>query len=68
MLGRYRYGGSELCDLLDLNGNILIEKAKNIAVLSEDRFWVEKGFSQGLMDDQGNWLFQQSLFDSAVDE
>ncbi len=68
LLGRYRYGGSELCDLLDLNGNILIEKAKNIAVLSEDRFWVEKGFSQGLMDDQGNWLFQQSLFDSAVDE
>ena len=68
LLGRYRYGGSELCDLLDLNGNILIEKAKNIAVMSEDRFWVEKGFSQGLMDDQGNWLFQQSLFDSAVDE
>ena len=51
-----------------MNGNILIEKAKNIAVMSEDRFWVEKGFSQGLMDDQGNWLFQQSLFDSAVDE
>ena len=68
LLGRYRYGGSELCDLLDLNGNILIEKAKNIAVMSEDRFWVDKGFSQGLMDDQGNWLFQQSLFDSAVDE
>ena len=68
LLGRYRYGGSELFDLLDLNGNILIEKAKNIALMSEDRFWVEKGFSQGLMDDQGNWLFQQSLFDSAVDE
>lgn len=68
VIGHYRYGGSELCDLLDLNGGILIEKAKNITVLSEEHFWVEKGFSQGLMDTQGNWLFQQSLFDSAVDE
>lgn len=68
VIGHYRYGGSELCDLLDLNGGILIEKAKNITVLSEEHFWVEKGFSQGLMDIQGNWLFQQSLFDSAVDE
>lgn len=68
VIGHYRFGGSELCDLLDLNGGILIEKAKNITVLSEEHFWVEKGFSQGLMDTQGNWLFQQSLFDSAVDE
>lgn len=68
LIGRYHYGNSELCDLLDLDGNILIEQAKNIVVLSENRFWVEKGFSQGLMDIQGNWLFEQSLFDSAVDE
>ncbi len=66
--GYYTHGYLQLYDLLDLDGNILIEQAKNIRTLSANRFWVEKGFTQGLMDERGNWLYQQSLFDSAVDE
>ncbi len=64
----YTIAGKNLCDLLDLDGNVLIERAKSIQGLSDDRFWVEKGFSQGLMDDQGNWIYEQSVFASAVDE
>lgn len=66
--GRYAYGNSQLSDLLDLDGNILVEQAKYICPLSLNRFWVEKGFTQGLMDESGRWLYQQSLFDSAIDE
>ena len=66
--GYYTYGNMQLYDLLDLDGNILIEQAKNIRALAPNRFWVKKGFSCGLMDETGRWLYQQSLFDSAVDE
>lgn len=68
VIGNYRFGETTLVDLLDADGNLLFERAKSIQALAEDRFWVEKGFSQGLMDREGNWLYQQSLFDSAVDE
>lgn len=66
--GYYTYGNMQLYDLLDLDGNILIEQAKDIRALAPNRFWVKKGFSYGLMDETGRWLYQQSLFDSAVDE
>ena len=68
VIGNYSFGNTALVDLLDADGNILIEQAKSIQALDEDRFWVEKGFSQGLMDKEGNWLYEQSLFDSTVDE
>ena len=64
----YTLAGKNLCDLVDSDGNILIERAKNIQALSPDRFWVEKGFSQGLMDAEGNWIYEQSVFASAADE
>ena len=64
----YTISGTSLCDLLDIDGNILIERAKSIMAISPDRFWVEKGFSQGMMDAKGNWIYEQSVFASAVDE
>ena len=64
----YALAGTTIYDVLDLDGNILIERAKNVQALSEDRFWVEKGFYQGLMDREGNWIYKESVFDSAVDE
>ena len=64
----YTISGTSLCDLLDIDGNILIERAKSIMAISADRFWVEKGFSQGMMDAKGNWIYEQSVFASAVDE
>jgi hypothetical protein len=68
LVGSYNYGNVTLYDVLDIEGNVLIEQAKNIDVLSMHRFWVEKGFYQGLMDETGAWLYRQSVFDSAVDE
>lgn len=68
VLGNYTYKNTMLQDLVNLEGNILIEQAKTINALAEDRFWVEKGFSQGLMDEKGQWLYEQSLFDASVDE
>lgn len=64
----YTIGGTTLYDVLDADGNVLIERCKSVDALAEDRFWVEKGFSQGLMDREGNWLYEQSVFSSAVDE
>ena len=64
----YMLAGKVVYDLLDLDGNVVIERAKSIQTLSEDRFWVEKGFYQGMMDREGNWLYKQSVFDSAADE
>ena len=64
----YTLAGKNMCDLVDSDGNILIERAKNIQALSPDRFWVEKGFSQGLMDAKGNWIYEESVFQSAADE
>ena len=66
--GSYELAGKTIYDVLDLDGNILLERVKGVQVLSEDRFWVEKGFYQGLMDRKGNWIYKESVFDSAVDE
>lgn len=68
VIANYNFGNTVLLDLLDADGNLLIEQAKSIQALDYDRFWVEKGFSQGLMDQEGNWLYEQSLFDTTVDE
>ncbi len=68
MAGYYTYNRIGLQDVMDADGNVLLEQLKAVSILSEDRFWVEKGFSQGLMDRNGNWLYEQSLFDGAVDE
>lgn len=64
----YMIGNTTLYDVLDLDGTLLLERLKSVTALSEDRFWVEKGFSQGLMDKDGNWVYQQSIFNSTVDE
>ena len=64
----YELAGKTIYDVLDMDGTILLERVKGVQVLSEDRFWVEKGFYQGLMDREGNWIYKESVFDSAVDE
>ncbi len=68
LAANYELAGTWLYDIIDLDGNIVLEKLKSVTMLSENRFWVEKGFSQGLMDREGNWIYEQSVFDSSVDE
>ena len=67
-VGWYTYNNVQLADVLDAEGNILIERLKSVDMLSENRFWVEKGFSRGLMDREGNWIYEQTRFDSETDE
>ncbi len=67
-VGWYTYNNVQLMDVLDADGNVLIERLKSVDMLSENRFWVEKGFSRGLMDKEGRWLYEQSIFDSETDE
>ena len=40
--GYYTYGNMQLYDLLDLDGNILVEQAKDIRALAPNRFLGEK--------------------------
>ena len=67
-VGWYTYNNVQLADVLDAEGNILIERLKSVDMLSENRFWVEKGFARGLMDREGNWIYEQTRFDSETDE
>ncbi len=66
--GYYQYNNVWLTDVLDADGNIILERLKAVEMLSNDLFWVEKGFDQGLMDRDGSWVYKQSLFDGAADE
>ena len=68
IMANYQLAGKNLYDLIDYDGNVILERCKNIQGLSENRFWVEKGFSQGLMDRDGNWIYEQSVFASAAEE
>lgn len=67
-VGWYTYNNANLMDILDTDGNVLIERLKSVNMLAEDRFWIEKGFSRGLIDTDGNWLYEESVFTSAADE
>ena len=69
MVGSYQFGQKYLYDLLDTEGNILIEGLSNYNYPQGDGpIYVCKGFSYGFMDTDGNWLWKRSIFDSAVDE
>ena len=70
--------GANHIDLLDENGNILIENCWENTTLENDdvlpffcdgyRVLARKGFSQGMMDMAGNWIYKESIFDSFGNE
>lgn len=69
MVGDYQFGSKYLYDLLDADGELLIEGLSNYNYPKDDGpFYVNKGFSYGFMDMEGNWLWKRSIFSSAVDE
>ncbi len=58
------YGdGIERSDILDMDGNIVLEAVDSVHYQngSAGRFVVEKDGNIGLMDTQGNWLYQAEL-------
>ncbi len=69
MVGSYQFGNKYLYDLLDIEGNVLLQGLSSYSYPKDDGpFYVNKGFSYGFMDIEGNWLWKRSIFSSAVDE
>lgn len=69
--GSYSVGNNYLIDLLDTDGNIVIEGINAYYTYAPDPagiLFVRKGFSYGVMDMEGNWLWKESIFQSASDE
>ena len=61
-------GNTYLTDILDQDGNVLLEGLKNAFTVEGGLIPCEKGFYRGLMDMEGNWLYKESIFDTAEDE
>lgn len=56
-----------LYDVLDGQGQVLLSGLRAVDCLGPGRFLVEQGFSRGLMNEQGEWLFKESIFDTLED-
>ena len=67
--GTYQTGqGNYRTDVLDLEGNIILSGLKDLYRTDGEYFAVEKGFSAGIMDREGNWLYQTSAFQMFGDD
>ena len=57
----------ELCDILDSQGQVLLSGLRDVNCVGPGLFLVEEGFSRGLMNDKGEWLYQESIFNGLED-
>ncbi len=53
--------GETLVDVLDGQGQVVLSGLTNVSYHGEGIFWVQQGFSQGLMNDRGEWICQEPL-------
>lgn len=53
--------GETLVDVLDGQGQVVLSGLTNVFYHGEGIFWVQQGFSQGLMNDRGEWICQEPL-------
>jgi hypothetical protein len=67
--------GNWKTDILDENGNLLVENLQIYTVNDFEsdycdgyRILARRGFSQGMMDMAGNWIYKESAFDSFGNE
>ncbi len=49
-------------DVLDSLGRVVLTDVKSAEYLGQDIFEVQQGFSRGLMNCKGEWLFRESVF------
>ncbi len=54
-------------DVLDERGRLCLSDLQQVEYLGQSVFAVRKGFNRGLMNDKGEWLFKESIFDSLED-
>lgn len=59
--------GVRLSDLLDVDGSIMIEGINEHWSITDGYIVCRKGFEQGLMDFNGNWVYKESLFTELED-
>lgn len=64
------HGGrtSGLYDLLDPECKVLLSDLKWVESAGNGYYLVEKGFSEGIMDKDGNWIYQTTQFRTLDDE
>ena len=53
--------GETLVDVLDGQGQVVLRGLTNVFFHGEGIFWVQQRFSQGLMNDRGEWICQEPL-------
>lgn len=59
--------GVRLSDVLDADGSIMIEGINEHWSITDGYIVCRKGFEQGLMDFDGNWVYKESLFTELED-
>ncbi|WP_418667388.1 DUF5046 domain-containing protein [Allofournierella sp.] len=64
----YQQGRASLCDLLGADGSPLLTGLNRIYSADEYGAAVRRGFTRGVMDYQGRWVWSESIFDSFEDE
>ena len=64
----YQYHGTTLVDLIDWEGKVLLKGLNQIDGFDGRLLLARKGFSQGLMDLSGEWIYRESIFSAFDDE
>lgn len=59
--------GQDVYDVLNSNGQVVISGLTFVGNFSNGYLVVQQGFSRGLMDVQGNWVYQESQFTELED-
>lgn len=59
--------GQDVYDVLNSNGQVVISGLTSVGNFSNGYLVVQQGFSRGLMDVQGNWVYQESQFTELED-
>ena len=64
----FRFHNNILYNLIDWDGAVLGENFARIEALEGSFLLAQKGFSYGLMDLEGNWIYRESIFSAFDDE
>lgn len=54
--------GTRLTDLLAADGSVLLDGISQQYAITEGLIYCQRGFERGLMDFDGNWIYQESVF------
>jgi len=54
-------------DVLDENGRVMLSGLEAVKYLGHDLFAVRQGFSRGVINIDGEWIYQESIFDELED-